>query len=309
MLFVDYVRMLRRQLPRWCEVLPAADAAVVAGTVDVDAWYPMADFERLGVAILTHVVRGETDAIRLWGRQQVQAILGFLPELRSEGDPRESVMRFQNFLSSLFDFSAVTLESVDDEEAVVAVDYGMGARAEEAATWQTVGFFEELVASCGGREATGRLMSRSWLPGEPATSFVLTWSLGLASPRPFLERPRVLVVDDEPLVARGVGRQLARVAEVSHAIDAAEALRLLEQREFDAVLSDFNMPDRDGLSLLAEVATRWPRVKRVLHSGAMPPRAHELLLSGQVHELIDKPAPHDVLLRAVGTPPRRPPLG
>ncbi len=304
-LYVDYVRMLRRQLPTWRTVLSPADAALVGAQVDVDAWYPMQQFERLGLAILEHVVRGENDSIRLWGRQQVQAILAFLPMLKTDDDPRESVMRFQNFLSSLFDFEAVLLDAVDDEEAVLRIDYGMVAKAEEAATWQTVGFFEELVTAAGGREATGRLRSRAWLPNEPPTTFAVSWTMGLPSPRPFLARPRVLVVDDEPLVARGLARLLAQVAEVTHALDATEAVKLLEVREFDAVLSDFAMPGRNGLSLLEEVATRWPMVKRVLHSGAMPDDATKALQRGVAHELIEKPAPRDVLVRAVSTPPRR----
>lgn len=304
-LFVDYVRMIRRQVPSWSSVLTPADAAIIGGRVDVNAWYPMADFERLGLAILDHVVRGETDSIRLWGRQQVQAILAYLPDLRMANDPRESVMRFQNFLSSLFDFPAVTLESVDDVEYVLSVGYGMGARAEEAATWQTVGFFEELVSAAGGREASGRLLSRGWVPGAAGTSFTVEWTMGLPSPRPFLTRPRVLVVDDEPLVAKGLGRLLAQVAEVTSALDAAEALTLLAARPFDAVVSDFHMPTRDGLSLLREVAERWPQVKRVLHSGAMPPEAAKAVRAGDVDECLEKPAPRDVLIRVVSTPPRR----
>lgn len=302
-LYVDYVRMLRRQVPTWRDVLSSADAALVAERVDVDAWYPMASFERMGLAILDHVVRGEVDSIRLWGRQQVQAILAYLPALRVDDDPRDAIMRFQTFLSSLFDFPAVVLDGVEDEEALVRVDYGMGPRAEEAATMQTVGFFEELVTASGGREATGRLRSRSWLPNEPPTTFAVTWTMGAPSPRPFLARPRVLIVDDEPLVARGVTRVLVQLAEVMHAVDAAEAVRLLESREFDAVLADYHLPGRDGLSLLREVAKRWPRLKRVLHSGAMPDEAAEALRQGVVHELITKPAPRDVLVRAVATPP------
>jgi CheY-like chemotaxis protein len=304
-LFLDYVRMIRRQVPTWPTQLSTADAALVGTRVDVDAWYPMADFERLGLAILEHVVRGETDSIRLWGRQQVQAILAYLPELRLADDPRESVMRFQNFLSSLFDFHAVTLESVDDVECVLSVDYGMSARAETAATWQTVGFFEELVSAAGGREATGRLLSQGWVPGSPGTSFTVEWTMGLPSPRPFLSRPKVLVVDDEPLVARGLSRMLAQVAEVTPAVDAAEALSLLSSRPFDAVVSDFHMPGRDGLSLLREVAERWPAVKRVLHSGALPAEAARAQRAGDVDECLEKPAPRDVLVRAVSTPPKR----
>ncbi|MBL8920468.1 MAG: response regulator transcription factor [Myxococcaceae bacterium] len=302
-LYVDYVRMLRRQVSNWRAQLSPADVALVADRVDVDAWYPMASFERLGLAILEHVVRGEVDSIRLWGRQQVQAILGYLPTLRVDDDPLDAIMRFQNFLSSLFDFQAVALDSVEDGEALVRVDYGMGARAEEAATWQTVGFFEELVTASGGREATGRLRSRAWLPGEPPTVFAVTWTMGAPSPRPFLARPRVLVVDDEPLVARGVTRLLAQVAEVTHALDVPEAIRLLEAREFDSVLADYNLPGRNGLSLLAEVAKRWPRLKRVLHSGAMPAEAAAALRERVAHELIDKPAARDVLVRAVATLP------
>jgi len=303
-LFVDYVRMLRRQLPSWREVLSPADAELVSGRVDVDAWYPMASFERLGVAILEHVVRGEHDSIRLWGRQQVQAILTYLPALKSDDDPRDSVMRFHTFLSSLFDFSTVSIDSADDQEAVLRVGFGMCPAAEEAATWQCVGFFEELVAASNGREATGRLLRRSWLLGEPETTFAVTWVMGLPSPRPFLSRPRVLVVDDEPLVARGLARLLAHGVDFTHALDAAEALEFLATREFDAVLSDFSMPERDGLSLLAEVARRWPHLKRVLHSGAMPDEAHLAVKQGVVDELIDKPAPRDVLMRAIATPRR-----
>ncbi len=64
------------------------------------------------------------------------------------------------------------------------------------------------------------------------------------------------------------------------------------------------MPERDGLLLLHEVARRWPKLKRVLHSGNMPDEARAALKQGVVDELIDKPAPRDVLLRAVATPRR-----
>lgn len=303
-LYVDYVRMLRRQMPAWRETLSPEDVALVGARIDVDAWYPMSSFERLGLAILDHVVGGEVDSIRLWGRQQVQAVLAFLPALRVDDDPRDAIMRFQAFFSSLFDFEAVVLDAVDDEEALIRVTYGMVARAEEAATWQTVGFYEELVAASGGREATGRLRSRSWLPGEPATTFAVTWTMAAQSPRPFLPRPRVLVVDDEPLVARAVTRVLAQVAEVMHAVDATEAMKLLETREFDTILADFKLPGRDGLSLLVEVAKRWPRLKRVLHSGALTPEVRSAAQQGVVHELIEKPAPGDVVIRAVSTPPK-----
>ncbi|MFT3711287.1 MAG: response regulator [Archangium sp.] len=299
MLFADYVRMLRREWPAWRDVASPEEKKALETRVDVNEWYPMTTFELLGLRILKEVVGQETDSIRLWGRGQVQTILSFLPDLATADDPRESVMRFSNFLASLFDFKAVQVEGVDDEDAMLLIDYGMSQAAEEAATWQAVGFFEELVTASGGRGVRSSLESARWV-GAPQTRVHLTWSSKRnMSPRPFFERPRVLLVDDEVLVARALIRMLSKVAELTVAQNASEAIRLLETREFDTVLSDFSMPDRDGLSLLDEVARRWPQVKRVLHSANAPPRAQEAVKKKIVHEVIDKPASRDVLVAAL----------
>ena len=46
------------------------------------------------------------------------------------------------------------------------------------------------------------------------------------------------------------------------AIGGLDALELLEQREFDAVLSDVMMPDLDGPSLYDELSGRWPQLQQ-----------------------------------------------
>lgn len=194
----------------------------------------------------------------------------------------------------------MALESLGAGGAVLRVSYGMSPRAEEAAAWQAIGFFEELIAANGGRAASGRLLTRQW-QGDGATTFAVTWNTSAPSPRPFFDRPRVLLVDDEALVAKALARLLGKAADVSVALSAAQALDALAGGEFDAVISDYNMPGRDGLSLLEEVTRRWPHVTRVLHSGAMPKEARSAVERGIVHELVDKPAPRDVLLRVVST--------
>ena len=303
MLFADYVRIIRRQVPGWRELVEPEDRALLEARVELEGWYPMNAFERLGLTVLRQVVGGETDAIRLWGRSQVQTALLALPELASPDDPRDSVMRFQNYLGSLFDFPVVSVLSVDDEATLLQVDYGMNPTSEECATWQTIGFFEELLTASGAHHVVSTLQSRQWV-GEPRTLLALGWINAAMSPRPFLARPRVLLVDDEVLVANGLARALAQAADVTLASSAAAALGFLEHQDFDVVVSDFDMPVRDGLSLLTEVAQRWPRLKRVLHSGAMPAEAETALNRGLVHELIEKPAQRDVLISAVATPPK-----
>lgn len=69
---------------------------------------------------------------------------------------------------------------------------------------------------------------------------------------------RVLLVDDDPLIARGLARLLTLVGhDVTIAGDGGEALRLLEgSATFDVVLSDINMPGIDGLTLLRAIRGR-----------------------------------------------------
>jgi len=303
-LLADYVRIIRRQVPGWRELVSPEDRAHIETRVELDGWYPMDAFERLGLVVLKHVVGGETDAIRLWGRSQVHTALQALPELANPEDPRDSVMRFQNYLASLFDFAVVTVLGVDDEATQLEIDYGMSAVSEECATWQTIGFFEELLTASGGHQVVSALQTRRWA-GDEKTTVELSWTSAAMSPAPFLARPRVLLVDDEVLVAKGLSRLLANAADITLASSAAAALGFLELQEFDAVVSDFLMPVRDGLSLLEEVARRWPRLKRVLHSGAMPAEAKAALKRGVVHQLISKPAQRDVLVAAIATPPPR----
>ncbi len=72
-----------------------------------------------------------------------------------------------------------------------------------------------------------------------------------------LAEARILVVDDEPLVARSVGRLLARAAEVLCVSSVAAALQLLAERpDIDVVISDWVMPDGGAPALLAELEAR-----------------------------------------------------
>ena len=76
-------------------------------------------------------------------------------------------------------------------------------------------------------------------------------------------RPRVLVVDDDPLVTRAVVRTLADRFEVATESSAADALARIERGEpFDAVLCDLMMPQMTGMELHARVAARDPALAR-----------------------------------------------
>ncbi len=79
------------------------------------------------------------------------------------------------------------------------------------------------------------------------------------------ERRSVLVVDDEPAMRE----MLISLLEVSGidarpAGSAKEALEVAGEHEFDAVLSDIRMPERDGVALLAELRELRPETPVIL---------------------------------------------
>ncbi len=67
-------------------------------------------------------------------------------------------------------------------------------------------------------------------------------------------RPRVLVVDDSLSARKRVVRSLSRYAvDIVEASDGKNALELLKKQSFSAVFSDMEMPNVDGMELLANV--------------------------------------------------------
>jgi hypothetical protein len=176
-LFVDYVRMLRGEKGAdWSPYLYPEDLAYLSKKIDEKEWYPMETFERFGIAILKVIARGQLEGVRMWGGFQVAGVLKLFPELLAPGEPRESLMRFRVLADSFFDYGALRVVSVVDDHAVVSVAYGMSPIAEEAASTQTLGFFERLVELAGGCAVVARFTSRSWA-GDAGTLIELNWSV------------------------------------------------------------------------------------------------------------------------------------
>jgi hypothetical protein len=174
-LFVDYVRMVRStKHVDWSKHLNEADLRIISERVDPEGWYPMSTFERLGLGILREIAQGQLDGVKMWGRFQVDAVCRGFPAIVSEGDPRETLMRFDVLAGSFFEPSALRVLAVSDSDGLVEVRYGMSPVAEETASHQTLGFFERLVEIGGGKAVDARFKSRSWA-GDTRTIIALNW--------------------------------------------------------------------------------------------------------------------------------------
>ncbi len=80
----------------------------------------------------------------------------------------------------------------------------------------------------------------------------------------------VLIVDNEPGFAALAGRMLERECEsivALEAMDGTEALSIVEDREVDCIVSDYEMPTMTGLELLERVREDDPALPFILFTG------------------------------------------
>src|SRR5205085_5143405 len=93
-------------------------------------------------------------------------------------------------------------------------------------------------------------------------------------------RARILLVEDDPLVARAVQRILGDEHEVTSVSGGRAALRALAEGSYDAILCDLMMPEMSGMELHAELSRTRPALAErmaFLSGGAFTEAAREFL--------------------------------
>ncbi len=105
---------------------------------------------------------------------------------------------------------------------------------------------------------------------------------------------KILIAEDEKSVRKSLKMTLERAEDFSAEIDTApdgdKALEKVEEKEYDLVLSDHNMPGISGVELLKNVMEIRPKAVRILITGYRDlDIAKEAINKASVHEYIEKP--------------------
>src|SRR5678816_2701067 len=110
----------------------------------------------------------------------------------------------------------------------------------------------------------------------------------------------VMIVDDEPITARGYARALTAAGyKVTMASAGREGATLAKTKHFDAIVSDIAMPDMDGLALLRDIRQTDLDVPMIFMTGSPAlETALEAIEYGAFRYLL-KPVPLDSLLGIV----------
>ncbi|MEO6600349.1 MAG: response regulator [Polyangiaceae bacterium] len=126
------------------------------------------------------------------------------------------------------------------------------------------------------------------LPSEPPCSRIA------------LRQPKILLVDDDPAVIRGLWRVLRRNCpqyQVNTAAGAAQAIEALSELSYDVVITDLQMPGGGGAALLDALARLYPETGRVVHSSQLEP--HGGAQAQVAHVVLAKPASESAIVAAI----------
>jgi CheY-like chemotaxis protein len=101
---------------------------------------------------------------------------------------------------------------------------------------------------------------------------------------------RILVADDNKVIRNAVSRFLEFMGfEVAIAGNGIEALAVFLESSFDLVLTDFQMPAMDGLSLAGHIKERSPSTPVILITGSDRETVRNKAEGGPVDSVIFKP--------------------
>lgn len=107
------------------------------------------------------------------------------------------------------------------------------------------------------------------------------------------DRPlRILLAEDNPVNRKVFQSMLRRLGyPVDVATNGLEALQALEQRFYNIILMDVQMPEMDGLEATRAIRNRWPkgRPNIIAITAYAPEYSREMCLEAGMDDYINKP--------------------
>lgn len=82
---------------------------------------------------------------------------------------------------------------------------------------------------------------------------------------------KVAIIDDEPLIVEGLSKTMAwekwKCKVAGYAYDGREGMELIRRERPDIIITDINMPEMDGLRMIAGVKSEFPDMQLIILTG------------------------------------------
>lgn len=112
----------------------------------------------------------------------------------------------------------------------------------------------------------------------------------------------VLLVDDDQMLLRALSETITlrmSTVTVETVASTEEALALLQEREYSAIISDIQMPGMDGLALLEYVQEHYPDIPVLLITGYNDQKIAMQAVRAGAYDYIRKPIERDDFIAAL----------
>src|SRR5579864_924799 len=114
--------------------------------------------------------------------------------------------------------------------------------------------------------------------------------------------PYILIVDDDAALLQALPQALylrMNMVKVDTSDLALEALRLIEENDYDAIVTDIKMPGMDGLGLLEKIRSVRPDTPTLLITGHGDHNLTLQALRGGAYDFIQKPIDREYFVAAL----------
>ena len=104
---------------------------------------------------------------------------------------------------------------------------------------------------------------------------------------------QILVVDDEENIALLIKMRLSYIpdSEIHTVTSAHAALAMLQHQAVDLLITDFSMPDMNGLDLVAKAKKAQPDLPVLMVTGVTKPELRRQAATARIQRVFTKPIP------------------
>jgi CheY-like chemotaxis protein len=115
-----------------------------------------------------------------------------------------------------------------------------------------------------------------------------------------IDNKRILVVEDDKTLSMLTLTFLEKLnIETVHALDGTEALLQLQKQSFCVIITDLNMPQKDGIALITELKELGSKTPIIVTTGISNKNIHEQLYAMGVDKVYTKPLMPGIYLELI----------